>query len=84
MIDNWWVTRPKRRLDSIPENLATFCSVALGKKWVGERETQIAFEDAQELNKIKREGGTGEPSPLPGNSIPLFYRLEAGDYFAAF
>ena len=56
MIDNWWVTRPKRKLDSIPENLATFCSVALGKKWVGERETQIAFEDAQELNKIKREG----------------------------
>ena len=56
MIDNWWITRPKRKLDSIPENLATFCSVALGKKWVGERETQIAFEDAQELNKIKREG----------------------------
>lgn len=56
MIDNWWVTRPKRKLDSIPENLATFCSVALGNKWVGNRGTQIAFEDAQELNEIKREG----------------------------
>ena len=31
--DYWWVTRPKRKLNPIPEELAAFSSVALGKKW---------------------------------------------------
>lgn len=31
MQDYWWVTRPKRKLNPIPEELAAFCSTALGK-----------------------------------------------------
>ena len=29
MINNWWVTRPKRKLNSIPETLATVAQIAL-------------------------------------------------------
>ena len=31
MINYWWVTRPKRRLDSIPEVLATFADISLNQ-----------------------------------------------------
>ena len=36
MINYWWVTRPKRRLDSIPEVLATFADISLNQEWNGQ------------------------------------------------
>ena len=47
MINYWWVTRPKRRLDSIPEVLATFVDISLNRQWAGQRDSHIAYEDAR-------------------------------------
>ena len=33
MLNYWWVTRPKRRLDSIPEVLAAFADISLNQEW---------------------------------------------------
>ncbi len=61
--DYWWVTRPKRKLNIIPEELAAFCSCALGKKWTHNREVHLAFEAELEGSGTKRIGerrdGTG-------------------------
>ncbi|MCD8291332.1 MAG: hypothetical protein LUC91_07510 [Prevotella sp.] len=54
--DQWWVTRPKRKLNSVPEELAAFCSVALGKQWSGNRSLHLAFEDELEETGTKRIG----------------------------
>lgn len=54
--DYWWVTRPKRKLNSIPEELAAFSSVAIGKKWSGNRTSHIAFEEELEKTGTKRIG----------------------------
>ena len=53
MINYWWVTRPKRRLDSIPEVLATFADISLNQEWNGQRGTQMAYEEALEKAGIK-------------------------------
>lgn len=56
MINYWWVTRPKRKLDSIPEVLATFADISLNQEWSGQRGTQMAYEDALEAAGLKRVG----------------------------
>ena len=56
MINYWWVTRPKRRLDSIPEVLATFVDISLNRQWAGQRDSHIAYEDALEQAGLKRKG----------------------------
>ena len=56
MINYWWVTRPKRRLDSIPEVLATFADISLNQEWNGQRGTQMAYEEALEAAGLKRVG----------------------------
>lgn len=56
MLNYWWVTRPKRKLDSIPEVLAAFADISLNQEWSGQRETQIAYEDALEAAGLKRVG----------------------------
>lgn len=33
MINYWWVTRPKRKLDSIPQVLALFAKQAIDQVW---------------------------------------------------
>lgn len=55
MQDYWWVTRPKRKLNPIPEELAAFCSTALGKKWTRNRDSHIEFEIELEQTGTKRE-----------------------------
>ena len=54
--DYWWITRPKRKLNTIPEELAVFSSVAIGKKWAGNREAHITFEEELEKTGTKRIG----------------------------
>ena len=56
MQDYWWVTRPKRKLNPIPEELAAFCSTALGKKLTMNRESLIEFELELEQTGTKRVG----------------------------
>lgn len=56
MINYWWVTRPKRKLNSIPEVLATFADLSLNQEWDGQRTSHLAYEEALEAAGLKRKG----------------------------
>ena len=56
MLNYWWVTRPKRRLTSVPEVLATISEVSLNEEWQGQRGTHLSFEEALEKAGLKRQG----------------------------
>ncbi len=56
MLNYWWVTRPKRKLDSIPEVLTAFADISLNQEWSGQRGVQMAYEDALEAAGLKRVG----------------------------
>lgn len=56
MLNYWWVTRPKRKLNSIPEVLATFADLSLNQEWNGQRNSHLAYEDALENAGLKRKG----------------------------
>ncbi len=56
MLNYWWVTRPKRKLDSIPEVLATFADLSLNQEWDGQRDSHLAYEEALEKAGLKRVG----------------------------
>lgn len=56
MINYWWVTRPKRKLNSIPEVLSTFAQISLDHEWEMQRGAHLSFEDALEKAHLKRIG----------------------------
>lgn len=56
MLNYWWVTRPKRKLNSIPEVLSTFAELALDQEWQGQRDAHLSLEDALEQAGLKRTG----------------------------
>ena len=56
MLNYWWVTRPKRKLNSVPEVLATFADISLNQEWTGQRDSHLAYEDALEAAGLKRIG----------------------------
>lgn len=56
MLNYWWVTRPKRKLNSIPDVLATFAELSLDQEWQGQRDSHLSFEDALEQAGLKRMG----------------------------
>lgn len=56
MLNYWWVTRPKRKLNSIPEVLSTFAEQALDEEWQGQRGTHLSLEEALEQAGLKRIG----------------------------
>ena len=56
MLNYWWVTRPKRKLNSIPEVLTTFTQISLDSEWEGQRSSHLQFEEALEDAGLKREG----------------------------
>lgn len=56
MLNYWWVTRPKRKLNSVPEVLATFADISLNQEWDGQRDSHLAYEDALENAGLKRIG----------------------------
>lgn len=56
MINYWWVTRPKRRLNSVPEILAALAEISLNEEWQGQKDTHLDFEDALEEANLKRKG----------------------------
>lgn len=56
MINYWWVTRPKRKLNSVPDVLAVFSQEALNQVWDGQRGSHLSLEDALEKSGLKRIG----------------------------
>lgn len=56
MLNYWWVTRPKRKLNSIPDVLATFSELSLDQEWQGQRDSHLSLEDALESAGLKRIG----------------------------
>ena len=56
MLNYWWVTRPKRKLNSVPEILACCSSVSLNSEWQGNVYSHLAFEKALEDCGLKRIG----------------------------
>ena len=56
MLNYWWVTRPKRKLDSVPEVLAGFTEMMLNQAWDKERSTHLEFENILESSGLKRKG----------------------------
>ncbi len=56
MINHWWVSRPKRKLNSIPEVLATVVEATLDKEWEGQVSTHLSMESALEQAGLKRVG----------------------------
>jgi len=56
VLNYWWVTRPKRKLNSIPEVLSTFADISLDQEWQGQRDAHISLEDALEQAGLKRTG----------------------------
>lgn len=68
MLNYWWVTRPKRRLDSIPEVLAAFADISLNQEWNGQRNTQISYEEALERAGLKRVGERRDQSGSGGRT----------------
>lgn len=56
MINYWWVTRPKRRLNSVPEVLAAFAEISLNQEWQGQRSVHLTLEEALEEAGLKRKG----------------------------
>ena len=68
MLNYWWVTRPKRKLESIPEVLATFADISLNQEWSGQRNTQMAYEEALEKAGLKRVGARRDQSGSGGRT----------------
>jgi hypothetical protein len=56
MINYWWVTRPKRKLNSIPEVLTAFAELSLDQEWQGQRGNHLSLESALEAAGLKRVG----------------------------
>jgi hypothetical protein len=56
MINHWWVSRPKRKLNSVPEVLATIVETTYDQEWYGQRGTHLSLETALEKAGLKREG----------------------------
>lgn len=56
MLNYWWVTRPKRKLNSVPEILSVIAESSLNKIWNEQRGEHLNFESALEKNNLKRRG----------------------------
>jgi len=56
MINYWWVTRPKRKLNTVPDVLSTFSELSLNEEWQGQRGSHLSLEEALENAGLKRIG----------------------------
>lgn len=56
MLNYWWVTRPKRKLNSIPEVLSAFAEISLDQEWQGQRDSHLSFEELLEKSGLKCKG----------------------------
>lgn len=74
MLNYWWVTRPKRRLDSVPEVLAAFAEISLNQEWEGQRDTQMSLEEALEKAGLKRVGQRRDQSGSGGRTYAAWLK----------
>ena len=84
MLNYWWVTRPKRKLNSVPEVLSAFAESSLDLEWEGQRETHLNIEDALERAGLKRIGERRDQTGGGGRtylawlvSLGLIFKQEA-------
>lgn len=56
MLNYWWVTRPKRVLNPVPEILAVVAQEALDTQWHAQRGTHLSLEEALETSGLKAVG----------------------------
>lgn len=56
MLNYWWVTRPKRKLNSVPEVLSVFAELSLNQEWESQRSSHISLEEFLESSGLKRKG----------------------------
>lgn len=56
MINHWWVTRPKRLLNTIPEILSVINDILIDQRWTGQTNKQLLFENALEDSNLKKIG----------------------------
>ncbi len=56
MLNYWWVTIPKRKLNAVPEILACCANLSLNQEWQGHLYTHLAFEEALEKSGLNRIG----------------------------
>lgn len=56
MLNYWWVTRPKRKLESVPAVLACCAAVAQSCEWQGNTYTHLQFEEELERRGLKKVG----------------------------
>lgn len=56
MLNYWWVTRPKRKLNSVPEVLSAFAEISLNQEWESQRDTHLSLEETLEKAGLKRIG----------------------------
>lgn len=53
---HWFVSRQKRQLTTILPALIAFSDICVGKKWAGNTELQLEFEDVLQERKITEHG----------------------------
>ncbi len=70
----WWVTRPKRKLNSVPEILSVFAGATLEHQWDGSRNLHIQFEDALEEAGLKRVGSRRDGGGSGGRTYAAWLR----------
>lgn len=54
--NHWFVSRQKRQLTTILPALVAFSDICVGKKWAGNTELQLAFEDELQKRDITEHG----------------------------
>lgn len=70
----WWVTRPKRKLNTIPEILSVFSEATLEHQWDGSRNLHIQFENALEKAGLKRVGSRRDGGGSGGRTYAAWLR----------
>lgn len=82
MLNYWWVTRPKRKLNSIPEVLASFADLSLNQEWEGQRNSHLAYEDALEEAGLKRKGERRDQTGRGGRTYKAYHKYTiSNDHF---
>src|SRR5574344_3144738 len=70
----WWVTRPKRKLNSIPEILSVFAGATLEHQWDGSRNLHLQFENDLEEAGLKRIGTRRDGGGSGGRTYAAWLR----------
>lgn len=79
----WFITRPQRKLISVPEIFSAFIAGSLNAEWTGQVGKHINFEEALEQQGLKRKGERRDQGGSRGRtyvswlfSLGLFFKKE--------